>query len=64
MNDILVATIRAMVHAQTHAPATDEAVARLHSLIARAGAVIHGDAPAEEPTADEPQAAVDALFAR
>jgi len=66
MNDILVGTIRAMLHAEQDAqvPATDEAVARLHSLIARAGAVIHGDAPAQEPAADEPQAAVDALFAR
>ena len=66
MNDILVATIKALVHAEHHAqgPVPDEALARLHSLVARAGAVIHGDAPADEPAADEAQAAIDALFAR
>jgi hypothetical protein len=69
MNEILLATHDVMRHGvqtPTAVRIADLAVSWLKPLVARAGAVINGNAPAQSAArpATMPQAAVDALLAR
>ncbi len=67
MNDILQATREALtlqLSPEAAGTLAQEAAASLKPLVARAGAVIHGQhiKPVEDTADDVPQAAIDALF--